>query len=84
MTDKSGSAFPVSGGYRGMSLRDWFAGQALAGNVAALSSDSYFMTLVKMATDNGMTMSQALATSSYAYADAMIAEREKEENDGGC
>lgn len=71
-----GAAFPASfettNGYPrwhesvGMTLRDWFAGQALDG---LLSSN---------ATYGGKTDDRAsLAADAYAYADAMIAEREK-------
>lgn len=47
----------------GMSLRDWFAGQALA------SMDTDGWTLIGM---------QSIAQRAYDLADAMIAEREKE------
>jgi hypothetical protein len=73
MKDKSGTAFPLvkadevySGG---MSLRDYFAGQALAG----ILSHSDF-------TDgSGTTMNSFVmyAKSSYDFADAMLAERAK-------
>ena len=47
----------------GMTIRDYFAGQALAGMLSA---------------PNGMTIShQVSALGAYMYADAMIAEREK-------
>lgn len=61
-----GSAFPLevntsSDGYvnAGMSLRDWFAGQALA----------------SMATKYDAV--ENIAADAYAFADAMLAEREK-------
>ncbi|TIR34529.1 MAG: hypothetical protein E5X35_07375 [Mesorhizobium sp.] len=47
----------------GMSLRDWFAGQALAGDLAA--------------TPNCRPSIIGSAERAYAYADAMIAERRK-------
>lgn len=62
--DDGGPAFPTqntSEGYRGMSLRDWFAGQALAGCVAA---------------DDESPVGR-IAADAYAFADAMIAERRK-------
>ena len=49
----------------GMSLRDWFAGQALAGLIAGcLASDT-------------LTTPASLALEAYATADAMITERNK-------
>ena len=63
-----GPAFPVSDqgthGTFGMSLRDWFAGQALAGMFAADTADSVILTEEK-------------TVFAYAAADAMLAERDK-------
>jgi hypothetical protein len=60
-----GPAFPVGSpthrGYEGMTLRDWFAGQALAGLIADPSRDG-------SADDR--------ARYAYAYADAMLRARE--------
>lgn len=61
--DSGGYAFPQADpepGKRGMSLRDYFAGQALAG----------FLAL-----HGNQCSHPSIATYSYAYADAMIAER---------
>lgn len=55
---------PITSG--GMSLRDWFAGQALAAYLAGRNRDSR-----DTATPN-------TAASCYAYADAMLAARNKE------
>lgn len=73
-----GPAFPPSvsssaSGYQstgpnGMSLRDWFAGQALAGLMSAHTSDGQW------AAPGGEDYA---AKSAYAAADAMIAERAK-------
>lgn len=73
MVDKindGGSAFPAAGqvgpehyGFEpGMTLRDWFAGQALAGLLAACP------------TDGG---ERGIAHDAYLYADAMLAARER-------
>ncbi len=51
----------------GMTLRDWFAGQALAGLCAAIA---------RVTPKPGETRSQADARWSYERADAMLAERE--------
>ena len=77
MHDDGGPAFPppaiygpggegIREGHPGMSLRDWFAGQALAGMHASLTSTSDWpdeMGRLKM------------ARIAYAQADAMIAAR---------
>ncbi len=60
-----GPAFPVSDYYRGMTLRDWFAGQALTGIV-----------LSPLGQGGRITFS-ATAIDAYTYADAMLAAREK-------
>jgi hypothetical protein len=70
MIDNSGPAFPfVEGlaGYKenkkGMTLRDYFAGQALAGICANPDTSGAYKLIVNEA---------------YAYADAMLVERNKE------
>lgn len=66
-TNDGGAAFPHAGNslyfpHFGMTLRDWFAGQALAGILATLPTQYDIK-------DN--------AEDAYAYADAMLAERGK-------
>lgn len=56
---------------RGMSLRDYFAGQALAGMLAANG-------VMEEATKVGDQPQIGLAVVAYNIADAMIAERAKE------
>ena len=68
--DDGGPAFPsVDYGSIGMSLRDWFAGQALAGVIAACCQDTL----------NFETREQLFARNAYAIADAMLAERARRE-----
>ena len=69
MTDKSGPAFPVkdpsSGNtHAGMTLRDWFASQTLAGLISyeGAQADDYLGTHTSLA---------------YRYADTMLKERDK-------
>ena len=74
MKDEGGTAFPVAlkviGNeiatefQPGMSLRDYFAGNALAGMLSSGTSDE--------------CSPQVLAQAAYLYADAMIAERNRE------
>ena len=49
---------------QGMSLRDWFAGQALTGLISR--------------NDYGPMSDEANANAAYSYADAMLAARNKE------
>lgn len=74
-TNDGGAAFPVTAcpcvhpGNPGMSLRDWFAGQALIG---ILGSRNGF--LIDVGCDDAPEWA-------YQIADAMLAEREKEPDD---
>ena len=60
-----GSVIRGHGGHPGMSLRDWFAGQALG---ALLSEEGYA----------SLEWPKNIATDAYKIASAMISEREKE------
>jgi len=73
MTKKDGGpAFPNEYDYiPGMTLRDWFAGQALAG----LWTDDSAVAMSR-------SCSVVMAEDCYQMADAMLAEREKGDNDG--
>ena len=57
----------------GMSLRDWFAGQALA---ALLSSPASLASISQIARENNSRAIKVLAEASYEYSDAMLAARE--------
>ena len=61
-----GSAFPVMYCSEGMSLRDYFAGQALAGMMG--HKDCSAWTVNEVSSD------------CYAHADAMLAARERKED----
>lgn len=67
MRHEGGYAFPVPEYSPGMTLRDWFAGQALAGYLAAYAHPQ--------AIDTPMPLKAARCT--YEYADAMLAAREE-------
>ena len=58
----------------GMTLLDWFAGQALAG---LLTSDAAIKYLRNDAIKKNVRPRAHIAARAYIYADAMIAEREK-------
>ena len=75
--DDGGSAFPIEGGEfsglhpeHGMSLRDWFAGQALIGFTNAFISSGWH-------SPNEYQI-EVLAKNAYVAADAMLAERAKD------
>ena len=59
--------------YPGMTLRDWFAGQALAG----ILSGPHAEELAKVMEQDDTARSPVVAILSYKFADAMLAEREK-------
>jgi hypothetical protein len=64
-------AFPCAaenGHQSGMTLRDWFAGQALANPDLSTRTDS-----------DALTAEQRTAVRAYRYADAMLAERAKKD-----
>jgi hypothetical protein len=71
--EDGGPAFPMNTAARGeyipqrdgMSLRDWFAGQALAGLLASEEPDFQMPSKAK------------LADTAYGYADAMLAARKE-------
>lgn len=68
-----GPAFPNLGfsgvGGNGMTLRDWFAGQALIGAATTIKAASYEEVETQVA--------PIVARLTYAIADAMLAERAK-------
>lgn len=76
-----GPAFPRPSGpaqedintsaHEGMTLRDWFAGQALAG----MAASNYYQNVVRNSNDN--TLRGSIARFAYSLADDMIAERIK-------
>lgn len=85
-----GPAFPVSGpngDHPGMSLRDWFAGQAMAAMVASyrmtthgtdpdLSSPDREMMLDKNHVTGQYDGANEIASDAYIIADVMLAARE--------
>ena len=77
-TKDGGPAFPIPRFHTwqdevpGMSLRDWFAGQALVANVGPLQS------LGEIAKMDSRRYMVARVEAAYAYADAMLAARTQE------
>lgn len=79
-----GPAFPVPGlqhdeDFNGMSLRDYFAAQALTGLITEPVEDGSSSTASYLARRKGgrETIAEVLACGAYALADAMLAERAK-------
>ena len=73
--DDGGAAFPQSGSeldapVNGMSLRDWFAGQAAGGMMGS-------GTLCRADGKKGPLEEGDIAEAAYLIADAMLAERKK-------
>lgn len=61
----------------GMSLRDYMAAAALQGFIAHIGTHPDDIMSYNDGMDTGLTAKEDLSISSYKYADAMIAEREK-------
>jgi hypothetical protein len=82
MVDNGGPAFPVapmenrngdySSGCDGMTLRDYFAAKAMAALMTSEPGHSSWWSMPE-----GRSLTEWVASDSYAYADAMIAERKK-------
>lgn len=77
--DTGGAAFPenqhhIAGHKGGMTLRDYFAGQAMNG---LASDDASMARLTEVAEKSGADVIDYLASASYEVADAMLAERNK-------
>lgn len=71
---------PASGWETGLSVRDWFAGQALAGIVANTNALNVIVEQaggMAVVTMKPGSITGRLAACCYEYADAMLAEREK-------
>lgn len=71
-TEDGGATFPLPGSYysKGMTLRDYFAGQALAGMMAGEAGHP-----------SSPATSKDIAEFAYIMADAMIAERSKDKGE---
>lgn len=74
--DDGGAAFahgnPEQGSDAGMSLRDWFAGQALAAVIMSTSAGMHDAISDK---PHSTTIIEALAIDAYRLADAMLSAR---------
>lgn len=71
--DNSGAAFPVPArAHDGMTLRDWFAGQALAGMLANMDR----LRIVVNYDDDQESADRKVSEQAYVHADAMLAARE--------
>ncbi len=61
----------------GMTLRDWFAGQALQGILSSESNPTLASARRAAADRNGLDYSQQVALEAYTLSDLLLAEREK-------
>lgn len=64
---------PLIYGQSGMTLRDWFAGQALMGFVA---NQSAMLEVIKAHNEDGVIARGWVAHTMYQFADAMLAARQ--------
>lgn len=72
-----GPAFPQVNETSGMSLRDWFAGQAIAGGLArATGVPEYELRGMFGDHATGIRREQIIAADAYRIADALLASRE--------
>lgn len=68
------------GGFaHGMTLREFYAGLAMLGELVGSFDSDRFRLLTAMAEARGITMSAAIAAEAIASADALIAELAKDE-----
>lgn len=71
-------AFPlvsdIIGHCEGMTLRDWFAGQALVAIVTATSNGQHYPAR------EGQSLIEGMAQDAYELADAMLAARKEPDN----
>ncbi|MEE1869040.1 hypothetical protein [Pseudomonas auratipiscis] len=82
--DGEQSAFPVAaneyaghGPSHGITIRDYFAAKFAAAQATATSADSNFINPEYVDPRDGRSVSQKIAETSYALADAMLAARVK-------
>ena len=90
-TNDGGPAFPVNahiltsvgetleiGTFHGMSLRDWFAGQVMAGTLANAAWNTEAFRALGIQDSDAPMLAAKIA---YLYADAMLAQRDKTGNE---
>lgn len=64
--------------FTGMTLRDWFAGQALANRTICSGSEPEWQLSIWFGKySSGITRQQIVTRQAFAHADAMLAERSK-------
>ena len=72
-----GKAGPSRIYYSGISVRDYFAAAALTGMLCSMASHDCRHAARKKADEAGCLLHEGLAISAYAYADAMLRERDQ-------
>ena len=81
-----GPAFPVTEYFdrfeklneTGMTLRDWFAGKVISG---LLENKDMVKAMIETGRNRDMAVTEVAAASAYDYADAMLAVRDKVQDD---
>ncbi len=63
--------------YGGMTLRDYFAGAAMAGQLSVLSNLEAAEAIIAECKKHGINSEEYIALTSYRHADAMLKERDK-------
>jgi hypothetical protein len=71
------SEFCEAPAQQGMTLRDYFAGQALIGIINQSTIAEVANTIMTVAAAKGVTEHYVMAISAYKYADEMLAARER-------
>lgn len=82
---EDGRQYPPNsfGDYGGMSLRDWFAGKALAAIIRKfplvkdIDDENIVPDVPSVSIETGIEIRNAIVHLAYTYADAMIAERKE-------
>ena len=75
-----GSPRPIFRAVSGMSLRDWFAGQALSGFANQLKLfEALSISLYEAGSSDNVNALECMASEAYRLADMMLSERNKGE-----
>ncbi len=68
-----GSDYGIDYGETGMTMRQWYAGQALIGEIASMTTEESVAATVEAAHKAGRTIEAQVAFNCFKLADSMIA-----------